>query len=73
MSDLNAAVAHYDDMRATHSERSARLAAEGYLRRKVHGITADDAAIFLADALAIRAQARITSAQAAILQGSLTI
>lgn len=73
MSDLDAAVAHYDHMRATHSEQSARLAAERYLRRKVHGITADDAAIFLADALAIRAHGRITAAQAAILQGSLTI
>lgn len=70
MSDLDAAVTHYDTMRAYHTERAARLLAEGYLRRKVHGITADDAAIFLADALAIRAHGRITSAQAAILQGA---
>jgi len=45
-------------MRMHHGEHSARLAAERYLRRKVPGISADDAAVFLADALACRAKRR---------------
>lgn len=63
------AVRFYDHARADHSEHSARRIAALYLCRKVPAIDANTASELLADALAIRAHGRITSAQAAILQG----
>jgi hypothetical protein len=59
MSPLTSAVTHYDAMRVDHCELTSRRAAELYLRRKVPGTTADDAAVFLADALACRAHRKL--------------
>jgi hypothetical protein len=57
------AVRFYDHLRAyeydAHSEQGARVQAEFYLRRKVPGLDANGAAVMLADALALRAAARV--------------
>jgi hypothetical protein len=56
-------VRFYDHLRAyeydAHSEQGARVQAELYLRRKIPGLGANDAAVMLADALALRAAARV--------------
>jgi hypothetical protein len=53
----------YDRLRTyefdAHSEQGARVQAEFYLRRKIPGLDANDAAVMLADALALRAAARV--------------
>ncbi len=61
-------VAFYDHLRATHTERTARVQAELYMRRKDTDLSADDAAVALADALARRASAKILAAEHAIVQ-----
>lgn len=61
-------VAFYDHLRATHTERTARAQAELYLRRKDPDLSADAAAIALADALARRASAKMLAAERAIVQ-----
>ncbi len=57
------AVRFYDHLRVyeydPHSEQGARVQAEFYLRRKVPGLTQDGAAVILANALALRAAARV--------------
>jgi len=65
---LDLGVRFYDFMRAEHSERSARTMAEIYMRRKAPGLSADAAAVALADALARRASAKILAAERAIVQ-----
>ena len=65
---LTLSVAFYDAVRADHSERSARVQAELYMRRKDTDLSADDAAVALADALARRASAKILAAEHAIVQ-----
>lgn len=64
---IMAAVRFYDIQRADYSERGARAMAELYLRRKVDGLESIDAAEVLAEALAVRAAARIKAAEAAIV------
>jgi hypothetical protein len=49
----------YDVCRLEYSEYSSRLMAQAYLRRKVPDLSANDAAVMLADALALRAVARV--------------
>lgn len=55
---IAAAVGFYDTMCSNHSERSARAAAELYMRRKVPCLDEDIAAALLAGALAGRADVR---------------
>jgi hypothetical protein len=56
-------VRFYDHLRVyeydPHSEQGARVQAEFYLRRKLPDLDADAAAVILADALALRAAARV--------------
>ncbi len=59
LSALTLAVRFYDHMREHASENGARVQAEMYLRRKVPALDRIGAAIVLADALAIRATARL--------------
>ena len=63
MKPVDAAVLFYDHLRAyahgTHTERGARIQAELYLRRKMPGVDADTAAELLAEALAVRAAAKV--------------
>jgi hypothetical protein len=60
---IDETVRFYDHLRAyefdSHSEQGARVQAELYLRRKIPGLDANDAAVMLADALALRAAARV--------------
>jgi hypothetical protein len=57
------AVAFYDHLRVyeydPHSEQGARVQAEFYLRRKLPDLEADAVAVILAEALALRAAARV--------------
>ncbi len=57
------AVRFYDHLRVyeydPHSEQGARVQAEFYLRRKLPDLDADAAAVILAEALALRAAARV--------------
>jgi hypothetical protein len=59
VNDINLAVEHYDHARTEHTECTARIIAELYLRRKMQGIDANQAAELLADALALRAAAKV--------------
>lgn len=56
---LVAAMRFYDSRREDLTERGARVSAEMYLRRKLDGLSRDQAAVLLADALAVRAARRL--------------
>jgi hypothetical protein len=63
MAALAEAIGFYDRLRTyeydPHSEQGARVQAEFYLRRKLPDLDANAAAVILAEALALRAAARV--------------
>lgn len=69
MNATAAAVRFYDGARVEHSERSARVMAELYLRRKCPEVDGNTAAVAIADALAVRASERIAAKALAVAQG----